>query len=166
MKKLMMLACMAFAAFTVNAAAMNWKVTGAAATKDYSVYFLLADAVADSYASASDIVALTGGSGTVAQSGRAYAVQGSISDSSLTKGAELAMIIVNADQSQYAVVTGISNSMIYDPAAQESAPGQLPIANSILTGASYQSFASVPEPTSGLLLLLGMAGLALRRKQK
>lgn len=25
---------------------------------------------------------------------------------------------------------------------------------------------SVPEPTSGLLLLLGMAGLALRRKQK
>lgn len=27
-------------------------------------------------------------------------------------------------------------------------------------------FYSVPEPTSGLLLLLGMAGLALRRKQK
>jgi hypothetical protein len=27
------------------------------------------------------------------------------------------------------------------------------------------NFAAVPEPTSGLLLLLGMAGLALRRKQ-
>ena len=26
--------------------------------------------------------------------------------------------------------------------------------------------AAVPEPTSGLLLLLGVAGLALRRKQK
>jgi hypothetical protein len=29
----------------------------------------------------------------------------------------------------------------------------------------YVNTAVVPEPTSGLLLLLGMAGLALRRKQ-
>ena len=28
------------------------------------------------------------------------------------------------------------------------------------------NWAAVPEPTSGLLLLLGVAGLALRRKQK
>ena len=35
------------------------------------------------------------------------------------------------------------------------------------TGTSYAKgdWAAVPEPTSGLLLLLGMAGLALRRKQ-
>jgi hypothetical protein len=32
-------------------------------------------------------------------------------------------------------------------------------------GAGWYSAAAVPEPTSGLLLLLGMAGLALRRKQ-
>ena len=31
--------------------------------------------------------------------------------------------------------------------------------------ASWTAMQSVPEPTSGLLLLLGMAGLALRRKQ-
>jgi hypothetical protein len=31
--------------------------------------------------------------------------------------------------------------------------------------AGWYSAAAVPEPTSGLLLLLGMAGLALRRKQ-
>ena len=31
---------------------------------------------------------------------------------------------------------------------------------------SWNSAASVPEPTSGLLLILGVAGLALRRKQK
>jgi hypothetical protein len=34
------------------------------------------------------------------------------------------------------------------------------------TGAYTATTAAVPEPTSGLLLLLGMAGLALRRKQK
>jgi hypothetical protein len=33
------------------------------------------------------------------------------------------------------------------------------------TGGGWYSAAAVPEPTSGLLLLLGMAGLALRRKQ-
>lgn len=32
-------------------------------------------------------------------------------------------------------------------------------------GAGWYTTASVPEPTSGLLLLLGMAGLALRRKR-
>ena len=32
-------------------------------------------------------------------------------------------------------------------------------------GGMWQSAAAVPEPTSGLLLLLGMAGLALSRKQ-
>ena len=31
---------------------------------------------------------------------------------------------------------------------------------------SAGQWAAVPEPTSGLLMLLGMAGLALRRKQK
>lgn len=32
--------------------------------------------------------------------------------------------------------------------------------------ATKGNFTAVPEPTSGLMLLLGMAGLALRRKQK
>ena len=32
-------------------------------------------------------------------------------------------------------------------------------------GAGWYTAAAAPEPTSGLLLLLGMAGLALRRKQ-
>ena len=33
------------------------------------------------------------------------------------------------------------------------------------TGGGWVSSAAVPEPTSGLLLLLGMAGLALKRKR-
>ena len=32
-------------------------------------------------------------------------------------------------------------------------------------GATAWSTAAVPEPTSGLLILLGMAGLALKRKR-
>ena len=37
--------------------------------------------------------------------------------------------------------------------------------NSAYAGAGWYAAGAVPEPTSGLLLLLGMAGLALRRKQ-
>ena len=33
------------------------------------------------------------------------------------------------------------------------------------SGASWNTISAVPEPTSGLLLLLGVAGLALRRKR-
>ena len=36
---------------------------------------------------------------------------------------------------------------------------------SAITGDDYRTAAAVPEPTSGLLLLLGVAGLALRRRR-
>jgi len=38
-------------------------------------------------------------------------------------------------------------------------------ASSSATAANWKSVGPVPEPTSGLLMLLGMAGLALRRKR-
>ena len=38
-------------------------------------------------------------------------------------------------------------------------------ADGYLTSGGYTVTGAVPEPTSGLLLLLGMAGLALKRKR-
>ena len=38
--------------------------------------------------------------------------------------------------------------------------------NGEVEASNWQTMGAVPEPTSGLLMLLGMAGLALRRKQK
>ena len=49
------------------------------------------------------------------------------------------------------------NSITFDAATFTSTSG--------LTGGTWQSSAAVPEPTSALLLLLGVAGVALRRKQ-
>jgi len=72
--------------------------------------------------------------------------------------------IVLFDGSKYAASTALAATAAKTP--QDAST----IANWSITAAktplSSSDFTNVPEPTSGLLLLLGMAGLALRRKQK
>lgn len=85
-----------------------------------------------------------------------------------------------ASTTYYAVLTAeytdATYGDMYMAVAKESTTSGTGIANvaNIFGGASTASVggvrdwqaAAVPEPTSGLLLLLGVAGLALRRKQK
>ena len=62
-------------------------------------------------------------------------------------------------------VVGQSGSVSYG--ALSSYISDMKFAHGSATGTySVSSFSAVPEPTSGLLLLLGVAGLALRRKNK
>lgn len=44
--------------------------------------------------------------------------------------------------------------------------GNTKLDSAVPTSWTVSGIAAIPEPTSGLLLILGMAGLALRRKQK
>ena len=59
---------------------------------------------------------------------------------------------------QWTTATDIS---AYDYEAGSPSPGTL----TFTTAANSGTIASVPEPTSAMLLVLGMAGLALRRKR-
>ena len=62
------------------------------------------------------------------------------------------------------------NSSISDPqviklgAAQATGTTMVGFAN-MASATAASNWAAVPEPTSGLLVLLGMAGLALRRRR-
>ena len=57
--------------------------------------------------------------------------------------------------------TSATDISAYDFEAGSPAPGTFGVNSFANTG----TIASVPEPTSGLLMLIGMAGLALRRKR-
>ena len=74
-------------------------------------------------------------------------------------------IISDSSATEYKYGTVSTSGLVYDPGAQQTSPGAMKISNASLTSVGSIGQA-VPEPTSGLLLLLGMAGLALRRKQK
>ena len=74
-----------------------------------------------------------------------------------------------AGSSNYAVVSGVSTLTKEIGASTATVTFMAGNAASTLNNASnwksYGASSAVPEPTSGLLMLLGMAGLALRRKR-
>ena len=61
----------------------------------------------------------------------------------------------------YIILTGTSTAE-YDPVAELSYAGMI---DTSVIGGQGTAWTPVPEPTSGLLMLLGMAGLALKRKR-
>ena len=63
---------------------------------------------------------------------------------------------------KYILATGVSGQDV-DP--MTSATWAKFINTTAYTGSAWQTMSNVPEPTSGLLILLGMAGLMLKRKR-
>ena len=168
MKKIMIMLGAVAAAISIQAASVDWRVAGTAATDGYSVYLLTE--LASSYESASALASAAVASGTIAKSGRDYTAGGTAASAAITKDSmkEAYWVIVASGDSvtSYNYVKADMSAMVYDPDNQESSPGMFNSvsAANMLAGTSA-NFQSVPEPTSGLLMLLGMAGLALKRKR-
>ena len=168
MKKLTLMIGAVALAMGVQAATVNWKVSGTAATVNYNVYLLTS--IADSYESVADIANAGHTSGTIVKSARNHIAGASAAADAITKDSmkEVYWVIVDGSGSptSYNYVKTDMSAFVYDPDNQESSPGQF---NSItaadMLAGSSGSFGAVPEPTSGMLVLLGMAGLALKRKR-
>lgn len=172
MKKLMILAAAVMLASITHAAAVGWSIMGASAYAggSYNLFVVGMNGVTD----VNQIVAMAAAgtdvssfafydAGTVTGSGTATVAASSSGKSITYSGSgtdiyEAFAILWTADNSAASYTATKSITM-----ANDSTSKTFTFGNQSANLASNQ-FAVVPEPTSGLLLLLGMAGLALKRK--
>ena len=175
MKKLIVAAAMVCAAAFAQAATVNWNISnvkadgGTAPTAGWAVMAFYTEVGAGSGAIESAIASKTAGTlafdtATLAVSmskGKVAARDGNatgITDTS--KNYDFYFVVFNnsdaASATQYAIVSD-TDKAYSGMDAKFTASGNF-------SSATWQT-ASVPEPTSGLLMLLGVAGLALRRRR-
>lgn len=176
MKKMIVLFAITLMVGLAQAAFVNWaidygKADGAGKTyyvfdgsKSADVLSILGAVDGDSASKLGDLAYATGTLNTKA---------GKASGNGLDVGSStsLMMVVLDSDLSAgatYKYDTMDVSSMLYTPPA--SAPGAFTASNAMFTQSGTMVKAGgggdVPEPTSGLLLLVGGAMLALRRKQK
>ncbi len=180
MKKLVVAALAIASAIVVNAASVNWSMAngvlapspdGSASSGRASYYTMLI--FTDSQASAVDSAIAAGNFtslGTLAkstyQAGKAGSFSGVVNELSGTSATLFAVVFDTYSSTEtianagYYYKTGTVTQNTFDPTGSDPATTAVFTATQ-MTG----TWTAVPEPTSGLMLLLGMAGLALKRKR-
>ena len=181
MKKLTICAAVAVLATTMHAATVGWAMAGATAYANSTYNFLVIGQ--NEVASIAAITAILDagksidtyafGGGTIAANGSAITLP---SDSGKTLGSgtyESFFVLFDSDspvagESKYVIISGASNltRTIADSTATVSFSAGS-VASIVGDASNWKSYGTgtIPEPTSGLLLTLGVAALALRRKR-
>ena len=180
MKKLIMFAACAMLAAYTQAAAVGWSMAGATAfAGDKYMFFIEGQNGATSIATITalldkgdDVSSYAFGSGTVAANGFAN-VANTTSGKTVDAGTYTAFYVVfdsaapKAGESKYAVVSGaagLTKTVAPTTANVTFAAGnQGTFLNTSGNWAAYGT--AIPEPTSGLLMLVGLGALALRRRR-
>ena len=184
MKKLLVFTACAMLAVVTQAASVGWGLAGAAnyANDAYQFFVIGQNGVTDISTvtalldAGTDTSSYAFGSGTINSSGAAN-VAVTASGKTLDAGTYTTFFVVfdsaspASGSANYAVVSGAANLTKTIAASTASVSFTAGNQSSLLNNAdNWKSFGpssgNVPEPTSGLLLLVGGAMLALRRKQK
>ena len=171
MKKIIIAAMIGISTVIANAASADWSAadlygydTGAYAPSSYLIYAFDTSALtredAISQFSKSNFTNLT--LGFAADDYDAGESVGSITGYANGAAVNAYLVIFNSDDTStatYMYVSAIESTTI--GAAGQSAYPSFDLSSSAVAS----NWTAVPEPTSGLLMLLGMAGLALRRRR-
>ena len=184
MKKLIMACAVIATAMFANAAAVSWKSgtialpdSSTAGKNDVTAYlFLVNQSTYNTYAAAASATALS--DAVWANYGGASITGYDATKSSTAKGA------ANLDSGgDYAADTTLYGVVLYTTTVgtdtyymgnvasvtvegtMDAEVTDLAVSLGYTSGSTAWSTAAVPEPTSGLLMLLGLAGLALKRKR-
>ena len=182
MKKLMIAAAIVCAAVASQAATAAWAVTGnniylSDGSTKYAGNAYIFDAktgsMADVYKAfvantAVDLTTLAGYQTTVSVS--EGAINATPSFGTTGTAYDLYFAIVNGDEmyfSQSIPTAGsdVQTSLLYGTQGKDKSKLAALETNDSPTAQRWNTPAAVPEPTSGLLLLLGVAGMALRRRR-
>ena len=180
MKKLMfMLAAVAMAA-SVHAATVTWQTVamyneaGSKVADTATLYVYLMDK--DTYDGLTDVWATYGddvkaggttadgqkGTGKYTHKANVYAPNGTATPNTTYYAALIVTYGTGDDMKYYAEKASVTTGEDGDATFASFGAGAI---DSATTAASGWTTASVPEPTSGLLMLVGLAGLALRRRR-
>ena len=168
MKKLMLLIAVAGLAFAGQAMTVDWQYNATSADVGKTVYVMLGSSPQTTWASLAAIEDAALGSGEIKKKVNKYNAAGQVADAGITKtSADLYYVIVSADKSTFDVTTSQDfTAKVYDPNNQESTPGNsTAISSATAMAATGQSYSGVPEPTSGMLMIVGLGALALRRRR-
>ena len=171
MKKLIIAAAIVCAATISQAAAVGWSMGGATGYSTYDIFVIGEKGVTG----VAQIQALVAAGGLDAVSDYAFAsgnlnngmasVAAATSPYSITWGGQAGethtgFIFVQDAAGEFASYTSTANITMADNTTSKSF-----MFNNQTANITNNKFAVAPEPTSGLLLLLGVAGLALRRRR-
>ena len=186
MKKLMIAAAIVCAAALSQAATVNWTATknalydGDADATHYSAYLVDVYGATTTYADAAAVAAalmadtFDGNIIYKATNGAGLSLAGSSTKTvkiNVSNGATVDSFDNNQPVSYYSILFNAADATSADQflaqtptavSSKFSAAGALDVS---LGAQDSKTWAAIPEPTSGLLLLLGVAGLALRRRR-
>ena len=156
MKKLLVLAAVIVAAVAANAASFKWTSANMYASNgtdkwagQVSLYGYLATADVSTAVLVDTQTAVNG-----MVSNKTFDWSGAVADSAYN-------FYYVIDDSGKVFTSAAKENII----AQASAAANIGFGNQQSATQNASNWSAVPEPTSGLLMLLGMAGLALRRKR-
>jgi len=171
----MILAAAVVMATASQAAMFDWSFYDWTEKGDYegmTAYTLLGSSAKTDWTSATALAEAAISSGTlINDSGFIYTL-GQAKSASLVKGtdADVYFAVLDTVNNKYIVTTvgTVDGSLIYGDTEPPTGSSFESLDTDAITGQwhTFQDTPQTPEPTSAMLMLLGVAGLALRRKQK
>ena len=166
MKKIIIAIAIVCATAVSQAALVKWSASASSTYNGQNLYLLTS--IASTYDSLAAFEAAAVDVGTVSKVATSYKVSGRTADNAaITSDANFYLAAIDGNTVHYLDVTSSFQQYVYAPPA--SSPGTATaafadVATSATTATIGGGPEPIPEPTSAMLLLLGMAGLALRRR--